>query len=774
MSTFQHRLLDSLPPDAAPPVYPWLHGGRFVGSPDFSFPDPLQSYVWDAAHLTDPLEPLQSYALLPVAWAAAPAQSFALSGALDRPGTAVTVRGSGELQLDFGVESAGWVEFESDDLSGDVEVAISEYNRPAAVNLGAQNPVKSARPERHGSTWRLRLNREYYEGVRFAWLCVRDCPVPWTLRNLRLVCQAKPLNYEGAFRSGDAVLDGVYAASAYAVRLNFLRDQIGAILMERSDRHSWTGDALVTHAAALAVFGAHPLILHNTRRMRDDINGTEGYSLYWIHLLLDLVLHSGDKGLWQQELPVVRAKLARAREVIDGRLALGFCGHDDRTGAAFEEPDCDGNRRFFRFLAARTARRVEAALAWNGGCAETALVARALLADASAGDDEEIHAGNEALLGGFVADPAAFAQRHFHDPVRRASYSPFNAHFLLEGMAACGCHAEAEQTIRDVWGGMLSLGATTFWESFRPAWGDFLRPNDTPPNGPHGYTSLCHPWSSGPAAWLRDHALGVRPLAPGFAEFRLDDTSQLDGVAGRVPTPRGPIDVERRNGHLEVSIPEGVRARLASNENIIESGQHRLALPPARRLSTGFSPPAYPTRWLTDTGPDFVGDLAGWIALAGNPDGSDLMSLPEGVCFDPRDYCPHGHPRRLHLASPGLAGWRADVGPAGAWTTRNPEVVAQSFAFNVHLPGGFRVGLYFADPQGLDWRQTVDVLRLPSLDLLLPTRLVEEAGAGRVLWFAAPGSFRVRICNFSDADGAVSAILPAATSPDSAAYSTNR
>jgi hypothetical protein len=45
MSTFQHRLLDSLPPDAAPPVYPWLHGGRFVGSPDFSFPDPLQSYV---------------------------------------------------------------------------------------------------------------------------------------------------------------------------------------------------------------------------------------------------------------------------------------------------------------------------------------------------------------------------------------------------------------------------------------------------------------------------------------------------------------------------------------------------------------------------------------------------------------------------------------------------------------------------------------------------------------------------------------------------------
>jgi hypothetical protein len=43
-----------------------------------------------------------------------------------------------------------------------------------------------------------------------------------------------------------------------------------------------------------------------------------------------------------------------------------------------------------------------------------------------------------------------------------------------------------------------------------------------------------------------------------------------------------------------------------------------------------------------------------------------------------------------------------------------------------------------------------------------------------VLWFAAPGSFRVRICNFSDADGAVSAILQAATSLDSAAYSTNR
>ena len=48
--------------------------------------------------------------------------------------------------FDFGVESAAWLEFESPDFSGAVEMSISEYNEPAIVNVGAQSPAKTKAP----------------------------------------------------------------------------------------------------------------------------------------------------------------------------------------------------------------------------------------------------------------------------------------------------------------------------------------------------------------------------------------------------------------------------------------------------------------------------------------------------------------------------------------------------------------------------------------------------------------------------------------------------
>lgn len=69
--------------------------------------------------------------------------------------------------FDFGRVSAGWLEFDSDDLDGEIEMSISEYTEPAVLNAGAQHPHKTAVPVRYGNTYRLELNTELYEGVRY-------------------------------------------------------------------------------------------------------------------------------------------------------------------------------------------------------------------------------------------------------------------------------------------------------------------------------------------------------------------------------------------------------------------------------------------------------------------------------------------------------------------------------------------------------------------------------------------------------------------------------
>jgi hypothetical protein len=52
----------------------------------------------------------------------------------------------------------------------------------------------------------------------------------------------------------------------------------------------------------------------------------------------------------------------------------------------------------------------------------------------------------------------------------------------------------ALQAVRRCWGGMLTLGATTFWETFSPEWQRVLQPHDAIPNGATGFTSA---WGGG-------------------------------------------------------------------------------------------------------------------------------------------------------------------------------------------------------------------------------------------------------------------------------------
>jgi alpha-L-rhamnosidase len=532
-------------------------------------PDPLISYQWPSPKPTDGLE---HYELQPLNFTTSNDQSFHLENF--KKDKVIGVTGKGTLRFDFGRVSAGWLEFESDDLQDSITMSISEYNEPAVVNKGAVNPVKTKAPVKHGHTYRLELNPELYEGVRFGWLEVISHQRNWHMKNLRLVCQVKPVNYMGSFSSSDSTLTKTWYTGAYTVKLNLQKDYFGAILMERSDRHSWTGDAFPSQAASMVAFGNYDFVKNNLINTSTLNNGIASYSLYWVLSLIDYVKYTGDKDFAIKYTDNACGKLDTAFSNFGKSPGLGFYGWDERLGAGFENPDIAESQHAYSMLSIRTwsefARLMEQidnpALAekYKRYAAEKMAETRK---DKKWMAAFGLHAAADAINTGLTSkeEDSFFYDKEFRDRINRLSYSPFNQYFILNAMSGTNNYADAIEMIKDYWGGQIDQGATTFYEVYRPSWNAVIGKNGAPPNNQCGYTSLTHPWSAGVVKWISQEILGIRPLQPGFKTFQIKPHlgTTLRWVAGSVYTKNGLISVATNidSGLSKISIPTGTLAQ---------------------------------------------------------------------------------------------------------------------------------------------------------------------------------------------------------------------
>lgn len=158
-------------------------------------------------------------------------------------------------------------------------------------------------------------------------------------------------------------------------------------------------------------------------------------------------------------------------------------------------------------------------------------------------------------------------------------FSTFYGYYMLQALAQGGYYEEAMDIISQFWGGMLDLGATTFWEDFNLEWTENVgRIDEFVPEGKkdiHGdfgaycypgfRHSFCHGWASGPTAWMSEHVLGIEVLEPGCSKIRITPhLGKLQWAEGTYPTPYGVVKVrhERRtDGTIKTTYkaPRGVK-----------------------------------------------------------------------------------------------------------------------------------------------------------------------------------------------------------------------
>ena len=416
---------------------------------------------------------------------------------------------------------------------------------------------------------------------------------------VRAVSLMRPMKATGSFKSSDERLNRVFDTAVRTVHLccqDYLWDGI------KRDRLVWMGDTHPETMTILNVFGAASILPESLDYMaavtppEKWMNTMPTYTLWWIRNLAEWYRYTGD-----------RAYLAKYGEYLEKTF--------DHVLTVVKNGEWIGEGKTATFLDWPTHDNPEAEKAGSQGLAlitarETAMMAEALgnesLASkanalAAALSNYQLPTTNHQLtttnyqlstttstlpksaaallaLSGLGDAKAMFANSLGLNG--NAGVSTFYGYYMLEAMSAAGENRRALDTVRDYWGGMLDVGATSFWEDFDLAWtNNCFRIDEMPVAGKkdiHGdygnycykgfRHSFCHGWAAGPAAWCINHVLGIRPLDVGCTTVEVKPfLGDLDWAQGAMALPNGErIEVKVRknpDGSLatEISAPDRVK-----------------------------------------------------------------------------------------------------------------------------------------------------------------------------------------------------------------------
>lgn len=179
-------------------------------------------------------------------------------------------------------------------------------------------------------------------------------------------------------------------------------------------------------------------------------------------------------------------------------------------------------------------------------------------------------------LGNAYAILAGFSQPNEEEALHAvlsnralADCSFFGYYFVRQALwqlGGCDLNRELEPWFR-----MLDYGLTT-WAEDTVFW-----------------RSLCHGWSANPQIDFYTRILGVKPLAPGFAEVEIRPLADdYESASGAVMSPRGPIRVGWAESILHLEVPPGIQATL------FLSGQSPYIVCPGQSQHEWAGPPLFP------------------------------------------------------------------------------------------------------------------------------------------------------------------------------------
>lgn len=378
------------------------------------------------------------------------------------------------------------------------------------------------------------------QALRYAFL--PDCR-PGDYR-VRAIHQYIDIPVRAYFRSSDGELDRIFAVAAHTFSLCS-----GVFFLDGIKRDKWiwggdayqslfvnrylTADAEIERRTLTALRGNDPVTTH--------VNTITDYSLLWL-LGVEAYFESyGDMAYVEHMLPKMESLLALC---LSQREKHGFLVGRERDWVFVDwaDFDRDGPLCAEQLLLAE-GLRAAARFAPPARAAEYLAIREALLAAIETFFwDEELgayidsftsgkrHVTRHAAVFAILFDIADDARKErlartvlFSQKVPPIT-TPYFRFFELEALCRLGYLDYVLGELRAYWGGMLRLGAVTFWEEFDPA--KPLEEQYEMYGDPFG-KSLCHAWAASPIYLLARYFVGLRPLEPGGRRYEVKPRTEF-------------------------------------------------------------------------------------------------------------------------------------------------------------------------------------------------------------------------------------------------------
>ncbi len=417
-------------------------------------------------------------------------------------------------------------------------------------------------------------------GFRFVRIDVLEPTAELLLKETNAIFTFRNIPYVGSFRCSDTLLNTIWNTGAYTVHLNmqdYLWDGI------KRDRLVWVGDMHPEVSTINAVFGYNEVVPKSLDLVRDItplpgwMNGISTYSMWWILIQRDWYRQYGNLAYLQQQKAYLVPLLGLLRqqigdnnsEKLDGLRFLDWPSSENKEGihAGLQ------SMLVLSLSAGADLCRILNDPATAKQCDEAVARLRKYVPDPNASKQGAALLALSGLMPAQEANKKVLAVGGAHN------FSTFYGYYMLQAQAKAGDYQGAINNIRQFWGGMLALGATTFWEDFNLDWvTNAGRIDELVPEGKkdiHGdcgaycYVgfrhSLAHGWASGPTPWLTEHVLGIQVVEAGCKAIKIaPHLGDLTFAEGTYPTPYGVLTVKHTklaNGKVQsdISGPKEVR-----------------------------------------------------------------------------------------------------------------------------------------------------------------------------------------------------------------------
>ena len=496
-------------------------------------------------------------------------------GLKEREGTQIS--GRCRILLDFGRELHGGLRIVAGaGRSGTrVRLRLGESANEALADIGERGATNDHSLRDLTLPLPRLSDMEFFSsGFRFALVEFLDDDAQFMLKAVNAVYVHSPRERLGSFRCSDPLLERIYDTAAHTVMLcaqDYIWDGI------KRDRLVWMGDMYPEVTALLSVCADDGCVQRSLDFVVNEtplprwMNDFPMYSMWWVMILAEYYRMTGNLAYVAAQKEYFYGVLAAVDGCIAEAGSFDF-GMNFVDWPSHGHPDeAEGVRRLC-LLCAADAAELEKLLGGDGVL--SARIAEKLgRAGAEVGEKRQI-----AALKYLSGSALSAKEMRLLTEGGAKGFSTFMSYFLLSALCEASDMKAALAALREYYGGMLALGATSFWEDFDTEWTKgkvcpIDRVHEEGEKDVHGdfgrfcYVgyrhSLCHGWSAGVIPFLLRRVLGVRAEA-GYAEVTVSpDLGDLEFAEGEIPTPHGILRVCcRREGKAvktEVSAPAGVR-----------------------------------------------------------------------------------------------------------------------------------------------------------------------------------------------------------------------